>query len=168
MINFKLRNTRLFKQQRNFILFSSDYEFKKRKIELNVYKIPMILLMLNMKGRNFKIPPLWVGWLNNQAIVLFLTQLKINLKYITMTLLSAIRQPGWKGVWGRMGKCIWMAVALGCSPETVTTLLTGYTPTQNKKLKKYNTSQQTAALRCLVLTGAKWSSQTLTCEMILQ
>ena len=29
-----------------------------------------------------------------------------------------------------------MAESLQCSPETTTTLLIGYTPTQNKKLKK--------------------------------
>lgn len=55
MINFKLRNSGLIKKQRNFILFPPVYEFKKRKIKINVYKIPMILLMLNMKVRNYKI-----------------------------------------------------------------------------------------------------------------
>lgn len=55
MINFKLRNSGLFKKQRNFILFPPAYEFKKRKIKINVYKIPMILLMLNMKIRDYKI-----------------------------------------------------------------------------------------------------------------
>ena len=29
-----------------------------------------------------------------------------------------------------------MAEFLHCSPETITTLLIGYTPTQNKKFKK--------------------------------
>ena len=32
---------------------------------------------------------------------------------------------------------IHMAEFLGCSPETTTPLLTGYTPIQNKKFKKY-------------------------------
>ena len=32
-----------------------------------------------------------------------------------------------------------MAESLGCSPETLTTLLIGYTPVQNKKLKKKKT-----------------------------
>ena len=32
--------------------------------------------------------------------------------------------------------CICMAESLHCSPETITTLLTGYTPIQNKKFKK--------------------------------
>ena len=39
-------------------------------------------------------------------------------------------------VWGRMDTCVCMAEYLCYSPETVTTLLTGYTPIQNKKLKK--------------------------------
>ena len=42
---------------------------------------------------------------------------------------------GGKGVWGRMDTCICMAEPLSCSPEIITTLLTGYTPIQNKNLK---------------------------------
>ena len=39
-------------------------------------------------------------------------------------------------VWARMNTCsICMAESLRCSPETTTTLLTGYTPIQNKKFK---------------------------------
>ena len=38
-----------------------------------------------------------------------------------------------RGVWGRMDTCVCMAESLHCSPETITTLLTGYTPIQNKK-----------------------------------
>ena len=41
-----------------------------------------------------------------------------------------------RGVWGRMDTCICMAESLHCSHETITTLLTGYTPIQSKKLKK--------------------------------
>ena len=41
-----------------------------------------------------------------------------------------------KRVWGRMDTWIGMAGSLPCSPETITTLLIGYTPIQNKKLKK--------------------------------
>ena len=41
-----------------------------------------------------------------------------------------------RGVWRRMDTCICMAKSLGCSPETFTTLLNGYTPVQNKKLLK--------------------------------
>ena len=41
-----------------------------------------------------------------------------------------------KGVQGRMDTCIGMNESLCSSPETITTLLIGYTPIQNKKLKK--------------------------------
>jgi len=37
-----------------------------------------------------------------------------------------------------MDTCVCMAESLCCSPETVTTLLTGYIPIQNNKLKKKN------------------------------
>ena len=39
-------------------------------------------------------------------------------------------------VWGRMDTCICMAESLFCSPEPMATLLIGYTPIQNKKLKR--------------------------------
>ena len=38
-----------------------------------------------------------------------------------------------RGVWGRMGVCIYMAEFLCCPPETITTLLIGYIPIWNKK-----------------------------------
>ena len=41
-----------------------------------------------------------------------------------------------RGVWGRMDTHICMAESLRSSPETITTMLTGYTPIQNKKFKK--------------------------------
>ena len=37
---------------------------------------------------------------------------------------------------GRMDICVRTAESLCCSPETITTLLIGYTPIQNKKLKR--------------------------------
>ena len=40
------------------------------------------------------------------------------------------------GVWGRVDTCIHMAESLHYSPETITTLLFGHTPTQNKKFLK--------------------------------
>ena len=40
-------------------------------------------------------------------------------------------------VWGRMDTFACMAKSLHCPPETTTTLLIGYTPIQNKKLKKF-------------------------------
>ena len=39
-------------------------------------------------------------------------------------------------VWGRMDICICVTESLRCSLETITTLLTGYIPIENKKLKK--------------------------------
>ena len=40
-----------------------------------------------------------------------------------------------RGVWERRDTCICMAESFCSSPETTTTLLTGYTPTQNKNFK---------------------------------
>ena len=53
-----------------------------------------------------------------------------------------------KGGWGRMDTCICMAESLFCSSETITTLLIGYTPIQNKKFLK---SQQ--YFQCLFELG---------------
>ena len=41
-----------------------------------------------------------------------------------------------RGIWGTVNTCTCMAESLCCSPETTTTLLTGYTRTQNKKYEK--------------------------------
>ena len=41
-----------------------------------------------------------------------------------------------RGIWGGMDTCMCMSESLHCQPETVTTLLIGSTPKQNKKLKK--------------------------------
>ena len=38
-----------------------------------------------------------------------------------------------RGVWGRMDTCIYMTGSLLYSPETITTLLIGYTATQMEK-----------------------------------
>ena len=46
-------------------------------------------------------------------------------------------QPEWKRGLGENGDtCIWMAESVCCSSETITTLLIGYTPIQNKKFKE--------------------------------
>ena len=45
---------------------------------------------------------------------------------------NVIWQPGWE----RMDTCICMAESIGCSLETVTTLLTGCNLNTKKKLKK--------------------------------
>ena len=42
-----------------------------------------------------------------------------------------------RGVWGRIDTCLQMAEFLCGPPEMITTLLISYTPTQNKKFKKY-------------------------------
>lgn len=41
-----------------------------------------------------------------------------------------------KRVWRRLDICICMTKPLSCPPETITSLLIGYTPAQNRKLKK--------------------------------
>ena len=46
-----------------------------------------------------------------------------------MELCSVTCHPGWEG--GLADTRICMAEALHCSPETITTLLTGFTPIQN-------------------------------------
>ena len=51
-----------------------------------------------------------------------------------------------KGVWGRMDTCICMAESLCCSSETITTLLTGYTPIQNKKRKLWRGEKLQASI----------------------
>ena len=45
-------------------------------------------------------------------------------------------EPGWDGAGGRRDTCPCIAEALCCSLETITALLTGYTPIQNKKCLK--------------------------------
>ena len=37
----------------------------------------------------------------------------------------------WRGIRGKMDTCTHMAESFHCSPETIITLLTGYTPIQN-------------------------------------
>ena len=51
------------------------------------------------------------------------------------TLLDVMWQPGWEGSLGRMVTCIYMVESLCCPPETIITLLIGYTPLPNKCLK---------------------------------
>ena len=53
----------------------------------------------------------------------------------TWNSLSVMCQTGRHGVWGRMDTCICVAEFFHCSPETSTTLLTGYSSVQNKKFK---------------------------------
>ena len=46
----------------------------------------------------------------------------------------------WEAGWGRMDTCICMAESFPCSPDTVTTLLTGYTSMHSTKLKTTTTT----------------------------
>ena len=46
-----------------------------------------------------------------------------------------------RGIWRRMDTCICMAESLYCPHETITTLLIGYIPIQNKELKKFEEKQ---------------------------
>ena len=55
---------------------------------------------------------------------------------------------GW-GVWGRMGTCICVAESLHCPPETITALLTGNAPIQNKRLNKQT---KRLCMYCLTLS----------------
>ena len=41
-----------------------------------------------------------------------------------------------RGVWGRMDTCTCMAESLYCPPESMATLLIGYTPIHNKLKEK--------------------------------
>ena len=65
-----------------------------------------------------------------------------------------------RGVWGRMDTCICMAKSLCCSSETITTLLIGYTPIQNKRLAQQGgikiTVRMKAANQDRVTTLAIW------------
>jgi len=38
-----------------------------------------------------------------------------------------------RGVWGRKDSCTCITESLDCAPETITTVLIGYPPVQNKK-----------------------------------
>ena len=57
--------------------------------------------------------------------------------------------------------CICMAESLRRPPETITTLLIGYTPTQNKKLKKRNQSKLKVHLAylCWISESFKYNSK---------
>ena len=57
-------------------------------------------------------------------------------------LLKLMWQPGWERGLGGMDTCVCMAESLCCPRETITTLLIGYTPIQNKSLKKQQQQQK--------------------------
>jgi len=57
-----------------------------------------------------------------------------------MELCSLLWKPGGERSWGRRGTCIniYKAGSLHRSPETITTLLIGYIPTQNLKFSHFH------------------------------
>ena len=61
-------------------------------------------------------------------------------------------------MWGRMDTCVCTAESLCCSPKTIATLLTGYTPIQNKKLKNKYTLKKKAN-RNRVFADVSWGSR---------
>ena len=63
------------------------------------------------------------------------------------TLYGSLNQ---RGVWGRMGTCICMTEPLCRPPETITTLLIGFTLIQNKKLKKKRKKERYTVLGLLI------------------
>ena len=60
----------------------------------------------------------------------------MNVQVYKLYLNKEIKNLDGRGVWGRVDTCICMTEFLCCPPETITTLLIGYTSVQNKKLKK--------------------------------
>ena len=71
------------------------------------------------------------------------------------TLLSIMWQPGWERGLGRMDTRICMAESLCCSPETTTTLLIAYTPTQNKKSKVWKRKKK-SSLKAEAILSILW------------
>ena len=63
-------------------------------------------------------------------------------------------------VWGRMDTRVYVAESLHCSPETITALLMGCTPVQNKKFKrKHKNVQIVFFLPAFPSTHRSWSSE---------
>ena len=58
-----------------------------------------------------------------------------------------------RGVQGRMGTCICMSESLCCPPETITTLLIGYTSIQNKVRSQKNSAQSNSSYSPVPLPG---------------
>ena len=53
-----------------------------------------------------------------------------------------------RGVWRSVDKCICVAESLPYSPETITTLLIGHTPVQNKEVKKVKYMRRSVQVMC--------------------
>jgi hypothetical protein len=60
-----------------------------------------------------------------------------------------------RGVWDSVDTRLCMAELLPCSPETTTTLLIGYTPTQNKMLKKNSITTDFLRTSCYFQSSSK-------------
>ena len=74
----------------------------------------------------------WTGVSCNGRQVLYCLDHQGTLKVILHSyFLSCYLMSFWRGIWERMDTCMCMAEPLRCSPETITTLLVGYIPTQN-------------------------------------
>jgi len=58
-----------------------------------------------------------------------------------------------RGVWERMDTCVCMAESLHCPPETITTPLIGYTPKQNKRLKRKKVKRKKQQQQKKVILG---------------
>ena len=82
-------------------------------------------------------------WLPGEGVVRDLGKVMYTLLYLKWITNKDLSSSTWnsaqcympsldgRGVWGRMDTCICVAESLHCSPETTTTLLTGYTPVHN-------------------------------------
>ena len=73
-------------------------------------------------------------------------------------------QPRWKGKLGEMNTCICMAEPLHCSPQTIITLLIGYTQKKKKKLWSlgdYDVSTFTSCDKCTTLMRAIENGETV-------
>ena len=66
-------------------------------------------------------------------------------------LFNAVGSLDGRGVWGRIDTRVSTAESLCCPPETTTALLIGYTPIQNKKLKKPQVKE-------MCVCGSRWPS----------
>lgn len=74
------------------------------------------------------------------------------------TLLSMRASLEGKGVWGRMDTHVCRAESLRWSPEAATTLLPGFTPIQNKKLKLGGKKKSTPSNNNVFLEKEKFES----------
>lgn len=65
----------------------------------------------------------------------------LHIKYIKKLVIRMCNLDGRVGLWENGYLYIWMAESMGCKPETITTLVIGYIPIQNKKLNNVHRKQ---------------------------